>query len=116
VTAARGGSSPIAAGSRRLRSRADALVAGDPAADILELDNLITDACATVLELRRRQRHVERRLSALITADDDTPTTAGQAARFAREARDLRVEIKDVQALIDRLTPYRRAWERDRAR
>lgn len=104
--------SPIAARARRLRRRADALLAGDPTANILDLDNLLTDACATVLDLRRRQRRLDRQVSALILEEEDAPPTAARAAALARESRDLRREIAKVQELIEQLTPYRRAWER----
>ena len=103
--------SPIAARARRLRQRADALLAGDPTANILDLDNLITDACATVLDLRRRQRRVDRQASALILDEEDAPSTAARAAALTRESRDLRREIANVQDLIAELTPYRREWE-----
>jgi hypothetical protein len=107
-------SSPVAARSRRLRQRADALLADDPMARMPELDDLITDACATVLQLRRQHRRVERELSALIAAEGDDPRSAARAAELAREGRDLGEELAQVQALIEGLTPYRRAWERRR--
>ena len=105
-----GSASPMAARARRLRRRADVLLAGDPTANILDLDNLLTDACAAGLELQRRQRRLDRAVAALI-GEEDAPATAARAAALARESRDLRREIAKVEELIEELTPFRRAWE-----
>jgi hypothetical protein len=103
--------SPVAAQARRTRRRADALLAGDPTANILDLDNLLTDACASVLELRRRHRRVERELSALIDEEADAPRSVARVTALTRESRDVHRQLVRMQELIGELTPHRRAWE-----
>jgi hypothetical protein len=101
----------LLARSRRVRRRAETLLAGDPQSNIVELDLLLTDACATVHDLRRRERRIGRELSALVLADADSAELAGRASRLARENRDVRAGLGEVQAVIAWLVPHRRAWE-----
>ena len=104
----------LLARSRRLRRRAETLLAGDPQSNIAELDLLLTDACATLHELRRRERRIGSDLSALVLADADSAELAGRATRLARENRDIRATVGDVQDVIAWLIPHRRAWEQRR--
>jgi hypothetical protein len=104
----------LLARSRRLRRRAETLLAGDPQSNIAELDLLLTDACATLHDLRRRERRIGAELSALVLADADSPELAGRATRLARENQDLSATVGDVRAVIAWLAPHRRAWEERR--
>lgn len=104
--------SPVTSFPDGLRNRADALLAGDPKASIGELDRVITDACATVLAVRGRQGRIERALAGLVAMEADSAQAAARAAKLAREADDVREELAQFHALIERLMPHRRAWER----
>ena len=104
----------LLARSRRLRRRAETLLAGDPQSNIADLDLLLTDACATVHELRRRERRIGVDLSALLVGGADSPELAGRASQLARESRDIRATIDEVHAVIAWLLPHRRAWEQRR--
>jgi hypothetical protein len=104
----------VLARSRRLRHRAEALLAGDPQANIAELDLVLTDACATVHDLRRCERRIGRAISALVLEDADSAQLAGRASRLALENRDVRAAIEEVQGVIAWLVPHRRAWEQRR--
>jgi hypothetical protein len=101
----------LLARSRRLRRRAETLLAADPRSNVAELDLLLTDACATVHELRRRERRIGSELSLLVLANADSPELAGRATRLARENEDIRATLGEVRAVIASLLPHRRAWE-----
>ena len=69
-----------------------------------ELDDLYTDACATVLLLEGEMASVERRLARAAAGDDE-----GETIRRARDLARRRIRLDEnliaLRALVDRLNP-----------
>jgi hypothetical protein len=101
---------------RRLRRRAEILLAEDPVLRIDELDRLLTDACATVLMLEGRHVRLQRAIDALDSRAGDAAHQASCGNELSQRAAALRAQIAEVRALVEVLTGHRRAHERSRRR
>lgn len=68
-----------------------------------EINDLYTDACATVLALETERLRVKRRMTAAVLDSPEDPEAAREAATLALRADELVVELANLKQLVKQL-------------
>jgi hypothetical protein len=77
-----------------------------------EIDDVYTDACATILTLESERAELDRALTSLLEEDGDDPAAVKQARELARRREDVGHELAALRALAASLSTAAE-WARD---